>query len=44
MSNTPTYLIAGFVVGLGLIWVYAVALWIEGRKLTRRERNGGGES
>jgi cytochrome c biogenesis protein CcdA len=36
------YVIAAYVVGLGLMLGYALLLWREGRKLARRElRNGG---
>jgi hypothetical protein len=33
------YLILGYAVAIGFLWGYAVLLWVESRKLRRRERS-----
>ena len=35
------YVIAAYVVGLGLLLGYALLLWLEARRLARRRMNGG---
>ncbi len=37
------YVIWAYVIGLGLFLGYALLLWLEGRKLARRERLHGGQ-
>lgn len=32
------YLLLGYIAGLGLLWGYAVLLWLGGRSIDRRER------
>jgi hypothetical protein len=34
------FVILGYVAGLGLLWVYAVMLWWESRRVARRVRTG----
>jgi hypothetical protein len=39
--NAETYLVAAYIISIGLLWGYATALWIEARTLRGRERRFG---
>jgi len=36
------YVIAAYVIGVGLLLGYGLLLWLEGRRLSRRQRKNGG--
>ena len=35
------YLLMGYIAGLGLLWGYAILIWLGGRSIDRRERRKG---
>ena len=42
--STHHYVIFAYVIGLGMLWGYAVVLWLAGRNLARREQTERGKS
>ena len=42
--STNNYVILAYVIGLGLLWGYAVVLWLAGRSVARREQTERGTS
>ena len=39
--NGTNFAILAYVVGLGLIWGYAISLWLASRNLAKREQHEG---